>query len=114
MRKFTRLRGLVEAMPEGDQDREELLELLSLFDRQGKRLEKLKTVRRDLTRIRTRLRQTEGALGLVKWLCQEASQKLEDNRLTIDWLSRRLRQASKLTDHEKTEIQKIRNNIRQG
>lgn len=107
MRKFNRLRALIEVMPKGDQDREELLELLSLFDRLATRNKILEGIQRNYRQAKEELRQTRGALALAKWACKEATLKLEEGRLTIGWLSRRIKQTNRLTDYEKAEIQKI-------
>jgi len=117
---FSRLRSLVDAIPDGDEDKEDLLTLFASLDSANQQISHLEQDRFDLLRqedsvrkeiaetakegkkkarelravvksLNEERRQLSGALEFSRYILKEAHTKIESQKISIGWLCRRIR-----------------------
>jgi chromosome segregation ATPase len=126
---FSRLRSLVELMPAEDSDRQDLLQLLDLEEQHRRSIKHLQedifellrqedSFRKQLLEKDTELdslgeahRQLSGALELIRYMVKILKRKIEEQKISLGWLSRRLGK-QKLQPYEKDELDNIREELR--
>jgi hypothetical protein len=132
---FSRLRSLVDAIPDGDRDKEDLLALFATLDSANQqilhleedkfellrqedsirkesadKIKKAKESRAAVKRLTEERRQLSGALEFSRYILKEAHTKIESQKISIGWLCRRIRGSKSwdiLTSHEKQEVKNI-------
>jgi hypothetical protein len=120
--RLERLRSLVDAMPDGDQDKEDLELLFSEYNRVkgvvvvvGAKLDHLERAEKHRQRIRVKrakVRQLSGALNLARYMIKLLHAKIEEQQVTIDWLRRRVGQRSDLQPYEKDRLKEIAQEVK--
>ena len=122
---FSRLRSLVLLIPVDDPDRRDLLKLLELEEQHRRTIKHLEedifdllrqedSYRRELLQRDTEFdllgeerRQLSGALELSRYIVNVSRRKIEEQRISVGWLCRRLKRGEKLQAYEKQEIQSL-------
>ena len=122
---FSRLRSLVLLMPANDPDRQDLLKLLKLEEQHRRTIKHLEEDIFDLLRQEDGLRKNllqrdmefdslgeekrrlSGALELSRYMVKILKRKIEEQRISVGWLCRRLKRGETLQAHEKQEIQSL-------
>ena len=105
--RLARLRSLVEALPEGDEDREDLILLFSELGRLKKQIVKMQRRRHRNWIRREENKRLCGALSLAKYGLQLANRRIKEQQITIGWLCRRLKRGEKLQEYEHHELKSI-------
>lgn len=104
--RLARLRSVVETLPEGDQDREDLILLFTEVQRVKKTNTKLNGRLRGVRICREENRRLSGALSLAKYALGVANKKIAEQEVTIGWLRRRV--GRKMLDpYEKEQLQAL-------
>jgi phage-related minor tail protein len=88
--RFSRLRHAAKQIPKGDRDREDLLALFDLVERQ-----------------KEELKQLSGALEISKLYLEFAKKRIDEQQVTINWLRRRIGKRKDLQDYEQAELQAL-------
>lgn len=109
--RLARLRALVENLPDGDRDREDLMLLFSEVQRVKKANTKLSGRLRGARICREDNRRLRGALSLAKYALELANKKAAEQEVTIDWLRRRVGR-NKLEPYEREQLQALANEQR--
>ena len=104
--RLARLRAVVEDIPDGDQDKEDLMLLFGELDRVKRLHRAIKDRSKERRHVREENRRLRGALSLAKFALKEYDRKVMEQGISIKWLCRRLKQ-NKLQDFERKEIQSI-------
>jgi hypothetical protein len=112
-------------MPAEDPDRQDLLKLLELEEQHRRTVKHLEedifdllrqenSFRKELLQRDTEVdcmveerRQLSGALELSRYIIEVLKRKIEEQRISVGWLCRRLKRGEKLKEHERQEIQSL-------
>ena len=105
--RLARLRAVVEDIPDGDQDKEDLMLLFGELDRVKRLHRAIKDRSKERRHVREENRRLRGALSLAKFALKEYDRKVMEQGISIKWLCRRLKRGEKLADYERKEIQSI-------
>lgn len=105
--KLERLRSVVEALPEGDEDREDLLLLFAELERVKTTNARLKGRLRGARKLRREHRQLSGALNLCRYALKTTLLTVSEKDVTIGWLRRRVSRRGDLSDYEKQELKTL-------
>lgn len=105
--RLERLRSVVEALPEGDQDREDLILLYTELDRVKTLNAKLKGRLRGARKLREENRRLSGALSLCRFALKTAMDTIAQKEVTVGWLRRRVGQRTDLADYEKKQLRAL-------
>ena len=127
---FSKLRSLVLLMPADDPDRQDLLNLLELEEQHRRTIKHLNEdifellrqednsrkdhvkMDKDLDQLGEKNRRLSGALELSRYMIKVLGRKVEEQRISLGWLCRRLKRGEKLKGYEKEEIQSLITGIR--
>ena len=109
--RLVRLRAVVENLPDGDQDKEDLMLLFGELDRVKRLHRAVKNSRTERRHVGEDNRRLRGALRLAKFALKTAIHKINEQKVTIGWLCRRIKRGESLSQHERKEVTLIERNI---